>query len=169
MALLGQAASGDSSRDTIIQNAAVSASDIFTRMSLFRTAENHIRDFMHLDIFSIRTLLLQNAIFGTSMQGKTDRKMTVGNYFDNTTVYMGKYLGSAIYADALMHFSYYDPKTEQKTATGQAVYGNLLLQPELGLEVTTPFCLLRWGITPESPETLFVTDNSITLSWKFSY
>lgn len=169
MAILGQAASGDASRDTILQSAAVSASDIFTRMSLFRTAENQIRDFMHLDIFSIRTLLLQNAIIGSSMQGKTDRKMTVGNYFDNTTVYMGKYLGSAIYADALLHFSYYDPKTEQKTASGQAVYGNLLFQPELGFEVTTPFCLLRWGITPESPETLFVTDNSITLSWKFSY
>lgn len=169
MALLGQAASGDTSRDTLLQSAAVSASDIFTRMSLFRTAENDMRDLLHLDIFSIRTLLLQNAIIGSTMQSKTNTKMTFGNYFDNTTVYMGKYLGSAIYADALLHFSYYDPKTEQKTASGQAVYGNLLFQPELGLEVATPFFLLRWGITPESPETLFVTDNSITLSWKFSY
>ena len=169
MALLGQAASGDTSRDTLFQNAAISASDIFTRMSVFRNVENGIRDALNLDIFSIRTLLLQNAILGANMQGSTDRKMTVGNYFDNTTVYMGKYLGSAIYADALLHFSYYDPKTEQKTASGQAVYGNLLFQPELGFEVTTPFFLLRWGITPESPETLFVTDNTITLSWKFSY
>jgi hypothetical protein len=169
MVLLGQAASGDTKSDTLLQTTVASASDIFTRIGVFRDAENKIRDFMHLDIFSIRTLILQNAILGSSMQNSEDKKMTFGNYFDNTTVYMGKYLGSAIYADALLHFSYYDPKTEQKTGLPRAVYGNLLFQPEFGLEVATPFFLLRWGITPESLDTLFVTDNKITLSWKFSY
>ncbi len=95
--------------------------------------------------------------------------MTIGNYFDDTTVYMGKYLGSAIYADALLHFSYYDPKSAENTGKPQGVFGNLLFQPELGLEVATPFFLLRWGFTPTSPKTLFVADNSVTLSWKFSY
>jgi len=169
MALLGQAASGDTSRETILRNTVITASDIFTQMSLFRAGENRVRDVLGLDIFSVRTLILQNAILGPAMQTPTDAPMTIGNYFDDTTVYMGKYLGSAIYADALLHFSYYDPKSAENTGKPQGVFGNLLFQPELGLEVATPFFLLRWGFTPTSPKTLFVADNSVTLSWKFSY
>lgn len=170
MALLGQAASADTSGSSILRNTVVSATDIFTQMGLFRSAENSVRDLLNVDIFSIRTLLLQNAVFGPAMQGSsTDKAMTIGNYFDNTTVYTGKYLGSAIYADALLHFSYYDPVTASDTRGSSLVYGNLLFQPELGFEVTTPLFLMRWGITPSHPRTLFIADNSITLSWKFSY
>ena len=170
MALLGQATSADATRKTILQDTVVTASDILTQISLFRNAENGIRDFLGLDIFSIRTLIVQNAIFGPSMQGTTANKnMTIGNYFDNTTVYMGKYLGSAIYADALMHFTYYDPLASGTVGTAQILYQNLLFQPEVGLEIASPFCLVRWSIAPAHPDTLFVSDSSITLSWKFSY
>ncbi len=173
LALLGQAVTADASRESLIRDAVISSSDIFTQLSLFRQAENGIRDILGLDLFSIRTLILQNAIFGPAMRTNADTPMTIGNYFDNTTVYMGKYLGSAMYADALLHFSYYDPKSDQNTGTEQSLFENMLVQPEFGLEVTTPFFLLRWGITPgftpENLRTLFVPDNSVTLSWKFSY
>lgn len=173
MALLGQAVTADASSESLVRDAVISSSDIFTQLSLFRQAENGIRDLLGLDLFSIRTLILQNAIFGPAMKTNADTPMTIGNYFDNTTVYMGKYLGSAMYADALLHFSYFDPKSDQNTGTEQSLFENMLVQPEFGLEVTTPFFLLRWGITPgftpENLRTLFVPDNSVTLSWKFSY
>lgn len=169
MVLLGQAASGDSSRDSLLQNTVITASDIFTQMGLFRTAENRVRDFLNVDIFSIRTLLLQNAIFGQAMQNSASKEMTIGNYFDNTTVYIGKYFGSAVYADALLHFSYYDAKSVENTESKTAVYGNMLFQPELGLEVATPFFLVRWGIAPSNLDNLLIGDTSVTLSWKFSY
>lgn len=173
LSLLGQAVTADASSDSLVRDAVISSSDIFTQLSLFRQAENGIRDLLGLDLFSIRTLILQNAIFGPAMKTDADTPMTIGNYFDNTTVYMGKYLGSAMYADALLHFSYYDPKSDQNTGTEQSLFENMLVQPEFGLEVTTPFFLLRWGITPgftpENLRTLFVPDNSVTLSWKFSY
>lgn len=170
MALLGQAASADSTQDTLLRDTIVTASDIFAQMGLFRTVENSVRDVLHLDIFSIRTLLIQNAILQQSMQpAATSREMTFGNYFDNTTVYMGKYFGSAVYADALLHFSYYDPKSAENTDKPMAVYENLLFQPELGLEITTPFFTVRWGVMPDSTETFFIADTSVTLSWKFSY
>jgi hypothetical protein len=170
MALLGQATSADATRKTILKDTVVTASDLLTQISLFRNAENGIRDLLGLDIFSIRTLIVQNAIFGPSMQGTTaNQNMTIGNYFDNTTVYMGKYLGSAIYADALMHFTYYDPLVSGTAGTAQILYQNLLFQPEVGLEMATPFFLVRWSIAPAHLDTLFVSDNSITLSWKFSY
>jgi hypothetical protein len=169
LSLLGQAVVSDTSQSTLLRNTIVSASDIFTQFGLFRTVENSIRDVANLDIFSIRTLILQNALFGTAMQGESGKQMTFGNYFDNTTVYMGKYLGSAIYADALLHFSYYDPVAVKKSRSSSLIYGNLLFQPEFGAEITTPLFFLRWGITPSHPETLFIADHSITLSWKFSY
>lgn len=170
MALLGQAASADSTQDTLLRDTIVTASDIFAQMGLFRTAENTVRDFLNLDIFSIRTLLIQNAILQQSMQpSSANREMTIGNYFDNTTVYMGKYFGSAVYADALLHFSYYDPLTAQDTKDSNMVYENMLFQPELGLEITSPFFTIRWGIVPDSQDTFFIADTSVTLSWKFSY
>ncbi|HHU37286.1 MAG TPA: hypothetical protein GXZ47_08660 [Treponema sp.] len=170
MALLGQAATADSTQDTLLRDTIVTASDIFAQMGLFRTAENTVRDFLHLDIFSIRTLLIQNAIFRQSMQpSSSNQKMTIGNYFDNTTVYMGKYFGSAVYADALLHFSYYDPKSAVNEKIPKTVYENLLFQPELGLEIMTPFFAVRWSISPDSPESFFIADTSVTLSWKFSY
>ena len=170
MALLGQAASADSTQDTLLRDTIVTASDIFAQMGLFRTVENSIRDVLHLDIFSIRTLLIQNAIFRQSMQSSSlNQEMTIGNYFDNTTVYMGKYFGSAVYADALLHFSYYDPKSVDSVENPIGVYENLLFQPELGLEITSPFFTVRWSILPDSPDTFFIADTSVTLSWKFSY
>ncbi len=169
MALLGQATSADASRESLLKDTVVSASDVLTQISLFRKFENGIRDLLGLDLFSVRTLILQNALLGNSSQSTTERSNSVGNYFDNTTVYMGKYFGSAFYADALLHFNYYDPLTTQNTGEYSLVYQNLLLQPEIGLEVTTPLFLFRWNFTPAHPDTLFVQDNSITLSWKFSY
>jgi hypothetical protein len=171
MALLGQTSVGDIKKETFVKDIVVTSSDILTQMSFFRTAENAVRDVLNLDIFSIRTLIIQNAILGPGERAAsgTDATMTIGNYFDNTTVYMGKYLGSAIYADALMHFGYYNPLLVENTGDNQIVYQNMLIQPEFGFEVTTPLFLLRWGMTPKHPETLFIADSSITLSWKFSY
>ena len=169
MVLLGQATSADTSRETFLKDAVVTTSDLLAQMSLFRNAENTVRDLFGLDLFSIRTLILQNALLEPAMRKPGDPAMTIGNYFDNTTVYMGKYLGAALYVDGLLHFSYYDALSAQNAGNKQVVYQNLLFQPEIGLEVTTPLFMLRWALTPAHPDTLFVADNSITLSWKFSY
>jgi translocation and assembly module TamB len=46
---------------------------------------------------------------------------------------------------------------------------NIRTEGELSLEWATPFFLLEWTFTPLHPESLFLTDNNIGLSWKFSY
>ena len=45
------------------------------------------------------------------------------------------------------------------------------LQPQLewSMEWATPFFLLDWNFEPQHPETLFLTDNALTFSWRFSY
>lgn len=168
MEILGQIASADTSSENALRDLAVTGTDLLTQMGVFRNAENLIRDTLHLDIFSLRTLALQNVVFGNSVQSvDSSSRWTAGNFLDNTTVYMGKYFGSALYVDALLHFSYYDRNVYQervyKNTMFPAVFGNMLFLPEIGLELASPFALIRWGISPV-PE-----DNTVTLSWRFSY
>lgn len=167
--LLGQVTRGDVTGDNFLREVIINSSDVLTQLSLFRNTENAVRDFLNLDLFSIRTLVLQNALLGQRLQTNKETPLTIGNYFDNTTVYMGKYLGSAIYADALLHFSYFDARLEQGSENLVPLAGRLLFQPEIGLEVNTPLFLLRWSFSPQNIDTISAADNSVTLSWKFSY
>ncbi len=169
MQLLGQAFVGDTKKESALQNILVTSSDLLAQIGFLKKSENAIRDFLRLDAFSFRTLVLQNAIFGNLFNANRDKSLTISNYFDNTSVYIGKYFGSAIYADALLHLSYYDEKSLKNGGTKRPVYNNLLFQPEIGLEMATPFFLLRWSVAPTKPETLFVGDAALTFSWKYAY
>jgi len=169
MQLLGQVFIGNVSKDNFLQTALTTATDLVAQMGVFKKTESKIRDFLHVDAFSVRTLLLQNAVFGNLFKPNTDTPLTIGNYFDNTSVYIGKYFGSQIYADALLHLDYYDPLLARSGLSRKPVYGNLLFMPELGLEMSTPFFLLRSSISPTRADTLFVSDSKLTFSWKFAY
>ena len=169
MQLLGQVAIGDTGKDNVWQNLLVTSSDILAQVGFLKKTENRVRDFLGLDAFSFRTLLLQNAIFGNLFSKNQNTALTMSNYLDNTSVYIGKYFGSAIYADALLHLSHYDSKSLKNGGSKRPVYKDLLFQPEIGLEMATPFFLLRWSVAPTKPDTLFVGDTALTFSWKYSY
>ena len=169
MQLLGQVAIGDTGSENVWQNLLVSSSDILAQVGFLKKAESKVRDFLKLDAFSFRTLLLQNAIFGNLFAANKNTTLALSNYLDNTSVYIGKYFGSAIYADALLHLSHYDSKSLKNGGSKRPVYKDILFQPEIGLEMTTPFFLLRWSVAPTKPDTLFVGDTALTFSWKYSY
>ena len=169
MQLLGQVAIGDTGKDNVWQNLLVTSSDILAQVGFLKKTESKVRDFLRLDAFSFRTLLLQNAIFGNLFNMNQNTTLTLSNYLDNTSVYIGKYFGSAIYADALLHLSHYDSKSLKNSGSRRPVYNDLLFQPEIGLEMATPFFLLRWSVAPTKPDTLFVGDTALTFSWKYSY
>ena len=169
MQLLGQVAIGDTKKENVWQNLLVTSSDVLAQVSFLKKTESKVRDFLRLDAFSFRTLLLQNAIFGNLFTASQNTPLTMSNYLDNTSVYIGKYFGSAIYADALLHLSHYDAKSLINSGSNRPVYKDLLFQPEIGLEMATPFFLLRWSVSPTKPDTLFVGDAALTFSWKYSY
>ena len=169
MTLMGQVALGDVNKGNVLKETLINASDIFAQLGFLRKVEDKVRNTLKLDVFSMRTLFVQNLIFGNLFKSSVNTPLTIGNYFDNTSVYIGKYFGSAIYADAMLHLSYYDPLSSKEDIARKPVYGNLLFQPELGLEMNTPFFLLRWHIAPSRPDTAFVSDTGLTISWKFSY
>ncbi len=166
-ALLGQIAVGDSEN---VSGLLLATGDYAIQSTIGRSIENKLRDFLNFDILSVRTNVLQNALnYGLrSREEESENKnLKIGNFFDNSTVYLGKYFGSSLYMDALMHWSYDDTRVDESV-----VSSGLIFQPEFGLEVESPFGNIRWNMAPDINglrNDRFVSSTSVTLSWKFSF
>jgi hypothetical protein len=139
-------------------SAVMLTTDIVGQFGLVAPLERAVRRLLDLDLFSIRTQFLQSVLIGRLL-GESAISGSL-NPLDNTTVSLGKYLGTDLFIQALVRFQ-----------TIQAVNStyNIQTEGELRFEWTTPFFLLEWIFTPQHPENLFLSDNSIGLSWKFSY
>jgi len=139
-------------------SAVMLTSDIIGQFGILSPFERAVRRLLNLDLFSIRTQFLQNILLGRLVGGEPG--LSTLNPLDNTTVSLGKYVGTDLFIQALVRF--------QATDAVNSAYS---IQPEgeLNLEWATPFFLLEWSFAPRHPENLFLSDNSIGLSWKFSY
>ena len=167
MQLLGQVISADSSGVSDILG---SSGDFFIQSTVMRRVENTLRELLNFDIFSIRTNVLQNSLKLSMEENTKNKQLTVGNFIDNSTVYMGKYFGSSIYVDSMLHWSY----DENKINNGTSVNG-IIFQPEFGFEMTSPFVNIRLGVAPDIDSlqkgllNTWVPSTSMTLSWKFAF
>lgn len=160
--LLGQIITADSSGATSFIAA---ASDYAFQSMVFRKTENKLRDLFNFDIFSLRTNVLKNSLdlYSNNFQ---NQRVGIGNLLDNSTVYIGKYLGSSLYVDAMLQVSFED-NTNNITNPG-----SLLFQPDFGLELESPFGNIRWNLTPDINALMhnqFVPSTSVSVSWKFSF
>ena len=141
--------------------------DYALQTMFMRKIENSLRDFFNFDILSLRTMVVQNALKNSLSQSSDSRGMNIGNFLDNTTVYIGKYFGSDLYADALLRLSYEKGRLNDETA-----WQGLILKPEFGFEMAAPFANIRYSIAPDLSD--LARNNiqiipSLTLSWKFNY
>ena len=173
--ILGQNFSGNQSSDNLelqrflitsttdILTQIIATSDVLSQFVFFRQIERTVRNFLGLDMFSVRTRLLQNAVLsGVSgfSQNPVDRNFSVGNYFDNTTVFIGKYIGRDMFIQGMLTMRYDE---------NNKALGGLVFEPDIGIELQSPFVNIRWSFFPYHPENWWVSDNSITLSWRRSY
>ena len=75
--------------------AALVYSDIVTQGLIIRPFEQKVRQMLNLDMFSVRTQILQNLVaqkvFGTAV-----------NPLDNTSVSLGKYIGNDLFLELLV-------------------------------------------------------------------
>ena len=140
----------------------VTTSDLLAQFTVVRAVEQYIRNFTRLDMFSIRTQVLQNALF--SMTGFTQPHVDIngrlGNYLDNTTIFGGKYIGQNMFVQGML---------SMRHDANRAAFGGLVLQPDIGFDFQGPMIndynlRIRWDFVPTSPENWFVNDNSITLT-----
>jgi hypothetical protein len=141
----------------------VSTNDVLAQLINTRQFERQIRNWLRLDMFNVRTRFLQNAftnnvnVFG---QTSVDRNSRVGNYFDNTTVFIGKYVGQDMFIQGMLSMRYDENNLS---------FGGLKFEPDIGIELNSPLFNIRWNFFPYHPENWWVNDNSITLTWSRSF
>lgn len=164
MTLLGQVVLADSES---IGEILVSVGEYYIQSKFMGDIENKLRDLMNFDIFSVKTNFLQNTINLSTSGNLQKENISIGNFLDNTTVYIGKYLGSSLYVDAMMNLSFEDGNVNDITAAG-----GLLFKPEIGLELELPIANIRWSMAPDINALMdgqYVPSTSVSLSWKFSF
>jgi hypothetical protein len=140
-----------------------STADLLGQFIGLRTFERQVRNVLNLDMFSVRTRILQNAFTNAGARlgmSPVDRNNRVGNYFDNTTVSAGKYVGQDMFVQGMFSLSYDENNVN---------FGGLKLEPDIGIELQSPLFSIRWDFFPYHPENWWVTDNSITLTWSKSF
>jgi hypothetical protein len=142
--------------------------DILAQIGVVKTFEKEMRERLGLDLFSVRTHLVQNLLEGVvsreSATGPYAEEPSFGRYLDKTSLFLGKYIGSDLFLELLLQLRAEDP-----LAGRSRDIGGLDIDTELILEWKTPLFLLEWSFFPKNPEELFIRDNKFTFRWKFSY
>jgi hypothetical protein len=173
LSLLGQNFAGTPSEDPneSIRNMVYAGGDFLTQFYIVRRFERLVRDLIHVDMFSIRTQVLQNLlILNTGLGEPVDRIAGPGNYFDNTTVFLGKYFGPDVFGRTMLSFRYDENRTTfgDISQGGLALGGGVSLEADIGVELRGPLFDIQVNFAPRSLENMFVNDLSFTLLWQRS-
>ena len=178
LTMLGQIVVADSSNATDLLFA---ASEYALQSTVMRSMENKLRDLLNFDIFSIRTNILQNTL---GIRDLSKNNLSIGNFLDNSTVYIGRYLGSSLYIDAMLHVSFDNAGTSDIISVGQPIF-----QPEFGIELEGPLSNvpvkinsgteflfsgpnIRINMAPDINAMIngkFEPSASLTLTWKLTF
>ena len=160
-ALMGQNVFGTTSDSAMdLRKTAISASEFIPQLNVTRAFENQVRDVFGLDIFYLRTQVLQNWLFDISGQPAAVAGNPLGRYFDQTSLYAGKYLNDSIFAYGSLGIQ------ESAPLVGTAAS---IINWELGFEMDAPFGRITWAFAPQDWKNLKFSDQSLGLSWKLSY
>lgn len=163
-----------------VSSALLATSDFLTQFGVLREFEDNVREALNLDLFSIRTQIFQNIVASAIEDGQTvpneqgvspqEPYPSLGSYLNNTSVFMGRYLGNELFLEMLVQLQA-DPAQNVPSRQEDDIQslGGVLIDPEIRLEWQTPFFLLEWNFAPNNPEELFIRDNVFTFSWGFSY
>jgi translocation and assembly module TamB len=138
------------------------SSDIASQFILIRPLEKRIREVFNLDLFSIRTQIIQNLIlsrFRNSNQNPSLYSDSAGMYLDNTTITIGKYFGDHIFFETLIILE----RGVQE--------GDIQTDIFLTLEFPTPFFNLKWTVSPKllNQNEMALPSSSLTFLYKYSY
>ncbi len=137
-------------------------SDVVSQFGILRPFERAVREVLKLDLFTIRTQLVQNVLIDKILGEKTIGNVV--NPLDNTTLSLGKYLGTDLFLEMVVRF-----QAANVTESGLYTESRVQTEGEINFEWATPFFLLEWSFAPKHPEDLFLTDNSLGLRWSYSY
>jgi translocation and assembly module TamB len=162
--LLGQAPQGGEGTPRNLAMATSAVMDSLTQFAVINRLQRQVRNFLGMDMLSMRTQLLQNVVVqaagGQFSDNASDRPYRLGNYFDNTTVFIGKYIGTGLFGEAMLSFKYDENKID---------WGGLVLAPELGFELRNPLFDIQFNMVPLHLRNLFINDVSFSLVWRWTF
>lgn len=145
-----------------------SAADYGVQSLFFREIETRLRNTLNVDLFSMRIPIVQNTIMQLLDQNYDGTDFNFGNFFKNTTVYIGKYFGDNIYGSLSLTL-------EQDELTNVELGRQLNVIPAIGLEMQMPYNLVfRWSLAPDfsninDKNFNLVEYTSFGISWKWSF
>ncbi len=142
-------------------------------IGIMRPFENQMKKMLKLDLFTIRTNLLQKAVYSESNPetAAIDRNTnTIDNYLDNTTIFMGKYFGEYFFLEGLLSFNSRDFDIYQYNDYDVPDFMGMYVKTEVSLEVDTPLFLMDLTLYPRLNDfNNSLLDTSLEFSWRFSY
>ena len=174
--LLGQSivstGSATDGTDTSVVAVASAATDVISRLGLLQTTtislgfSSVIRDSLGLDVFTIRTNLLQNILFEALPGISADTTASpIARYLDNTTMYIGKYLFDELYLQGMIHL-----RRDVRGASNSFLANDLRIDTELSVEWTNPLAAFSLFTQPEELSVFELFDTmgfSITKRFEF--
>ena len=170
VALLGASIFGEMTGDSQLglSSAFMLTSDILGRFEFFRSVERRIRDLLSLDLFSIRTHIIQNIVNEQVFAGlgpDANKPPSVGRYLDNTTLFLGKYFGNDLFVEAMVRL-----RTNDALLATLDTSDDLFIDSEIRLEWKTPLFLMELSLLPDFADPFSsITSAAFGLSWGFSY
>jgi hypothetical protein len=142
--------------------------DVFSQFGIIRSFEQQMKETLRLDLFSIRTQMIQNVILDRVLdQPLTDTAQQLSpaeRYLDNTTLFLGKYLGNDLFLEGMVQLRRAPVFEEELDDSGLDVH------MEIGFEWQTPLFLLNFSVNPDFTDPVQSIDNtSLGFSWDYSY
>ncbi len=150
-----------------LSGAVLLGGDLVGQFGVIRSVESSIRNALQLDLFTVRTQLFQNLVRGAIDEPADDAEApmpSLGRYFDNTTMFLGRSLGPDVFLELLVQL-----RSQDLFEDADRQFAGVDIDTELSLEFETPYFNIEWSFMPQRPESLFVPDNRLTLSWGFTY
>ncbi|MCF7944491.1 MAG: translocation/assembly module TamB [Spirochaetia bacterium] len=140
---------------------------IIDQLDVFNNFENKIRNTLNLDVFSIRTQILENVLVdvfpGESPIYTADNP--IGKYLDNTTVLLGKYISDSMFLQTMLQFNVNDSIND-----GLFMTDALKMDVEFSFDWQNPLYDFTISTTPDlSSITGILSNTSIGLSWNYSF
>ena len=132
--------------------------DVLNRMGLINTSSyadlgSIVRDSLGIDIFSMRTSILENFLIDTIFSNSGMNFSPLATYLNNTSIYMGKYIADDLYLQAMLYLQAID-----------SVYNeSAFMTDDLSLDLEIS---LEWE-NPLGTFTLFTTPYNLTLHSMF--
>ena len=129
--------------------------------------ELSIRNALNLDLFSIRSQVLQNILLDT-IPGDFSSTITsnpIARYLDNTTIFLGKYISDDMFLQAIMQLT-----IDEDTNSGLFITDDIGIDIEISYEWNNPLNTFTLSMAPESFTATDIMDSlSIGMSWNLAF